>query len=307
MNSGFWQIQMDESDRYKTAFVTPFGHYEWNVMPFGLKNAPSEFQNIVNEIFNPYSHFSIVYIDDVLIFSQTLEQHWKHLHKFLEIVKTNGLVVSAKKIKLFQTNVRFLGFNICWSQISPIDRVIQFADKFPDQILDKSQLQRFLGSLNYVSDFYQNLRKQCKPMFDRLQNNHPPWSTIHTEIVKQIKVHVKTLPCLGINSVDSFKIVETDASDIGYGGILKQRFEIDRIAKYVYNDLPHDSAPHPTSPTSSTRSSLSVEGKSKSELQEIARQLIIQASQMDGDEDNDNDSPSSSSCQPMQSPTKPKR
>ncbi|CAL8088262.1 unnamed protein product [Prunus armeniaca] len=209
--------------RYKTAFVTPFGHYEWNVMLFGLKNAPSEFQNIMNEIFNPYNHFSIVYIDDVLIFSESIEQHWKHLHKFLQIVKQNGLVVSAKKIKLFQTNIRFLGFNICQSQISPIDRVIQFADKFPDQILDKSQLQRFLGSLNYVSDFYKNLRKQCKPLFDRLQSNPPPWSTIHTEVVKQIKTHVKTLPCLGIPSVDSFKIVETDASDIGYGGILKQR------------------------------------------------------------------------------------
>ncbi|BBG93113.1 LRR and NB-ARC domains-containing disease resistance protein [Prunus dulcis] len=71
-----------EHDRYKTAFVTPFGHYEWNVMPFGLKNAPSEFQNIMNEIFNTYSHFSIVYIDDVLIFSESIEQHWKHLHTF---------------------------------------------------------------------------------------------------------------------------------------------------------------------------------------------------------------------------------
>ncbi|CAL9024213.1 unnamed protein product [Prunus brigantina] len=101
MKSDFWQIQITESDRYKTAFVTPFGHYEWNVMPFGLKNAPSEFQNIMNEIFNPYSHFSIVYIDDVLIFSESIEQHWKHLHKFLQIVNHNGLVVSAKKIKLF--------------------------------------------------------------------------------------------------------------------------------------------------------------------------------------------------------------
>ncbi|CAL2239635.1 unnamed protein product [Prunus armeniaca] len=79
------------------------------------------------------------------------------------------------------------------SQIGPIDRVIQFADKFPDQIFDKSQLQR-------------------------LQSNPPPSSSAHTEIVKQIKIHVKALPCLGIPSVDSFKIVETDASDIGYGG-----------------------------------------------------------------------------------------
>ena len=67
------------------------------------------------------------------------------------------------------------------------------------------------------------MRKQCKPLFDRLQSNPPPWSNVHTSLVKQIKSHVKTLPCLGIPTVDAFKIVETDASNIGYGGILKQR------------------------------------------------------------------------------------
>ena len=67
------------------------------------------------------------------------------------------------------------------------------------------------------------MRKQCKPLFDRLQNNPPPWSNVHTSLVKQIKSHVKTLPCLGISIVDAFKIIETDATDIGYGGILKQR------------------------------------------------------------------------------------
>ena len=129
MKSGFWQIQIHENDKYKTAFVTPFGHYEWNVMPFGLKNAPSEFQNIMNDIFNQYSHFSIVY-------SKSIDEHWKHLHLFSRIIKSN---------------VRFLGYNIHRSTIQPIDPVIQFAEKFPDQIIDKTQLQRFLGSLNYVS------------------------------------------------------------------------------------------------------------------------------------------------------------
>jgi len=65
---GFWQIQIKEIDRYKTTFTVPFGQYEWNVMSFGLKNAPSEFQKIMNDIFNSYSKFFIVYIDDVLIF-----------------------------------------------------------------------------------------------------------------------------------------------------------------------------------------------------------------------------------------------
>jgi hypothetical protein len=81
-------------------------------MPFGLKNAPSEFQNIMNDIFNHFFHFTIVYIDDVLLFSKSIEEHWKHLNAFLETIKHNDLVVSASKIKLFQTKIRFLGFDI---------------------------------------------------------------------------------------------------------------------------------------------------------------------------------------------------
>ncbi|KAI8571492.1 hypothetical protein RHMOL_Rhmol01G0124200 [Rhododendron molle] len=223
LKSGFWQIQLHPDDCYKTAFTTPFGHYEWNVMPFGLKNAPSEFQNIMNEIFNPFSHFIIVYIDDVLIFSKSIDDHWKHLNSFVQTIKHNGLVISAPKIKLFQTKIRFLGYDIHQSTITPISRAIQFADKFPDEILDKNQLQRFLGSLNYIAEFYKDLRKICQPLFDRLKTNPPPWSSTHSDIVRKIKQYVKTLPCLGIPTVNSFKIIQTDASEIGYGGILLQR------------------------------------------------------------------------------------
>ena len=116
----------------------------------------------------------------------------------------------------------FLVYDISKEQIDPIDKAIQFANKFLDVIVDKTQLQRFLGSLNYIADFHKDLRKQCKPLFDRLQSDPPPWTDIHTSLVKQIKSHVKTLPFLGIPIVNAFKIVEIDAFDIGYGGILKQ-------------------------------------------------------------------------------------
>lgn len=148
----------------------------------------------MNEILEPISHFSIIYIDDVLIFSKSIEEHWKHLNAFLEIIKVNGLVVSITNIKLFQNKVRFLGYNIYQWMINPID--IQFVDKFLDVILDKTQLQRFLGSLNYVVEFYQNLRKQCKPLFDRLKDSPPPWTQVHTSTIQEIKKYVKTLPYL---------------------------------------------------------------------------------------------------------------
>ena len=223
LKSGFWQIQISKEDRYKTAFTTPFGHYEWNVVPFGLKNAPIDFQNIMNQIFNPFSHFIIVYIDDILVYSNSIDEHWKHLTSFFNTIKTNGLVLSPSKCSLFQTKIRFLGHTIQNGKIKPIDRAIEFANKFPDEILDKTQLQRFLGSLNYIGEFYKDLRKQCKPLFERLQNNPSPWTNIHTSIVQDIKKYVKTLPCLGIANPSAYKIVETDASDIGFGGILKQR------------------------------------------------------------------------------------
>ena len=108
---------------------------------FGLRNAPSEFQNIMNDIFNPYTHFTIVYIDDVFVYSNSIDQNFKHLHTFLHVIKKNRLVVSASKMKLFQTKIRFLGHDIYPDTTRLIARAIEFKDKFPDEIKDKTQLQ----------------------------------------------------------------------------------------------------------------------------------------------------------------------
>ncbi|KAA0038027.1 Enzymatic polyprotein [Cucumis melo var. makuwa] len=222
MKSGFWQIQIHPSDRYKTTFNVPFGQFQWNVMPFGLKNAPSEFQKIMNDIFNQYQEFTIVYIDDVLVFSNTVDQHFKHLRVFLNVIKSNGLVVSQPKIKLFQTKIRFLGYEINQGIIKPIQRSLEFVDKFPDEIQDKTQLQRFLGCVNYMGDFIRDLRSICLPLYDRLKKNPKPWTDEHTRAVQSIKSLAKSIPCLSFVDEQAKLIIDTDASDIGYGGILKQ-------------------------------------------------------------------------------------
>ena len=105
-----------------------------------------------------------------------MEQHFKHLETFQNIVKENGLVISTPKIKLFQTRIRLLGFEIYQDMIKPIQRSIEFGSKFPDEIKDKTQLQRFLGSPNYVSDFYLNLRTTIKLLFSRLKKTPKPWT-----------------------------------------------------------------------------------------------------------------------------------
>jgi len=142
-------------------------------MPQGLKNAPSEFQNIMNDIFSPYMKFSIVYLDDVLIFSKNINKHTQHLDEFIKIIKENELVVSAKKIKIFQTKIRFLGYEIYQGIITPMQRSLEFPEKFLDEIKEKQQLQRFLGCVNYIADFIPNIRIICAPLYSRLRKNQP--------------------------------------------------------------------------------------------------------------------------------------
>ena len=101
-------------------------------MSFGLKNAPLEFQNIMNDIFNNHTRFFIVYINDVLIFSNLIEQRFQHVRIFQKIIKENELVISAPKMKPFQTQIRFLGFEIYQGKIKPIHRATNFANKFPN-------------------------------------------------------------------------------------------------------------------------------------------------------------------------------
>ena len=88
-------------------------------------------------------------------------------------------------MNIFQTKVRFLGHYIENGEINPIDRCIEFANKFPDKILDKTQLQRFLGSLNYIAPYYKDLSKDTSILYDKLKKNPPEWSNEHTNIIKK--------------------------------------------------------------------------------------------------------------------------
>uniref|UniRef100_M1DZ48 Uncharacterized protein n=1 Tax=Solanum tuberosum TaxID=4113 RepID=M1DZ48_SOLTU len=108
-------------------------------------------------------------------------------------------------------------------------QAIEFSSKFPNEIPDKTQLQRFLGSLNYVADFIPKVRKTCEPLYKRLRKNPIPWGDEQTQAVIKVKTLVQTIPCLGIPNPDAYMIVETDASDAGYGGILKQKIDLESM------------------------------------------------------------------------------
>jgi len=218
-------------------------------MPQGLKNAPSEFQNIMNDILYPYMKISIVYLDDVLIFSKYITEHINHLNTFIKLMKENGLVVSVRKRKIFQTKTRFLGSEIDQNTITPIQRSLEFTSNFPNEIKDKQQLQRFLGCVKYIENFIPKIKIICAPLFKRFRKYPPLWSEEMTQTIIKVKELVKKLPCLGIPNPKAFLIVEIDASEVGYRGILKQRAQEsskEQIVRY------HSSIWHPTQQKYST-------------------------------------------------------
>ena len=154
--NGFWQIRLDEDSKPWTAFSCLCGLYEWNVMPFGLKNAPQTFQRMIDRIFSKYS-FILVYIDDILVFSKTFHEHINHLELVFEELINNGLVVSRKKIKLFKNQIKFLGLELENGQVKLQEHIVQKINNFSNKLEDLKTLQSFLGLLNYARPYIKNL------------------------------------------------------------------------------------------------------------------------------------------------------
>ena len=146
LKSGFYQIGIEAKDRFKTAFVVPHGQYQWKVLPFGINNAPSEFQKRMEDIFRE-KKWALVYIDDILICSKNLQEHLKHLQEFYSLVFKHGLVLSKSKMEIGKKDIEFLGYKISKGQVILQEHVLKVFSHLPNQILEKVQLQRFLGSL----------------------------------------------------------------------------------------------------------------------------------------------------------------
>ena len=205
--SGFWQVRLDEDSKPWTAFSCPCGLYEWNVMPFGLKNAPQIFQRMMDRIFGKYS-FILVYIDDILVFSKNFHEHIKHLELVFEELINNGLIVSRKKIKLFKNQIEFLGLELENGQVKLQEHIVQKINNFSDKLEDLKTLQSFLGLLNYARPYIKNLSQLAGPLYSKTKiTGQKYFNQEDIKLVQKIKELVKNLPTLHLPLESEYKII----------------------------------------------------------------------------------------------------
>ncbi len=162
--SGYYQIRIAEEDIPKTAFSTPFGHFEWRVLPMGLTNAPSSFMRAMNTVFEPYlQDFVLVYLDDILIMSKTPDQHLVHLRRVFEKLREYRFQVKLSKCKFLKDQIKYLGHILSKDGVRPdpgkVQTLLDWA--MPDTALG---MQQFLGLANYFRKFIPNYSRIAAPL-----------------------------------------------------------------------------------------------------------------------------------------------
>ena len=237
--SGFWQIRVHDNSQEKTAFATPFGSFEFRVMPFGLKNAPSVFQRLMQQVLsgvNPENGPSFVaaYIDDLLIFSVSLQEHLDHLRKVIHRLREVGLKVNPGKCQFTRREVEYLGHIITPEGLKPNNKLVEAVrDYSPPKTVQ--QLRRFLGLASYYRRFVNQFAKVVEPLHRLTCKNVVfEWSQECQAAFQGLKKKLVTPPVLAYPNFDVDFILETDASHQRLGTVLSQRQEDGKLHPIAY-------------------------------------------------------------------------
>jgi hypothetical protein len=223
LKSGFHQVAMHPESIPWTAFWVPQGLFEWLVMPFGLKNAPAIFQRKMDNCFRGTEDFIAVYIDDILVFSETEKEHEAHIRHMLDICIKHGLVLSPTKMKIGQRKVEFLGAIIENGQVKLQPNIIKKVCDFKMDLLEtKTGLRSWLGLLNYARPYMPNLGKLLGPLYAKVSpTGERRFNREDRKLLSSIIEQIKNLPDLELPPQDSHIIIESDGCMNGWGGICK--------------------------------------------------------------------------------------
>lgn len=223
LKSGYWQIPVKEEDKCKTAFVAHCGLFEFNVMPSGLSNVPATFQRIINNIFSDfYNKFSITYLDDILIYSTTFEEHLEHIKKVLQKIIVYNLKINFSKSEFFNESIAYLGYKISQIGIQISEEKINAIRNIPIP-KNTTSLQSFIGLMSYFRKFIPNFATQCFPLTLLLRKNQKfKWEKNEQVTYENLKEQLMREPILSFPNFNEQFIVTIDASINGLGAMLSQ-------------------------------------------------------------------------------------
>ncbi|CAH1969923.1 unnamed protein product [Acanthoscelides obtectus] len=223
MAQGYYQVPVASDSINKTALVTPDGHYEFVRMPFEIANAPGTFQKMVNNVLGNLRYETVaVYLDDILIPSDTVEQGLQVLRQVLELFAKANLKLNIDKCSFFQTQIDFLGYEISELGIRPGDRKVRAVADFKDPT-NIHELRQFLGLSSYFRKFIKDHAKIVAPLTTLLRKNVPwSWESEHKQAVSKIKDILINKPILKIYDPEAKTELHTDACSKGIGSMLLQ-------------------------------------------------------------------------------------
>eukprot|EP00253_Pinus_taeda_P032966 PITA_32966 len=219
LRSGYHQIRIKDEDIAKTTFRTRYGHYEFVVFPFGLTNAPATFMCLMNGIFHPYlDQFVLIFIDDILIYSCTIEEHHEHLRIVLQTLREHQLYAKFSKCDFFKAEIQYLGHVITKDGIAVDPEKIKAIMEWPVP-KDVADVRSFMGLAGYYRRFVEGFSKVAFPITSLQKKGKLfHWTPNCQKSFEQLKHLLTTAPILSIADPNKDYVVCTDASKEGLGG-----------------------------------------------------------------------------------------
>ncbi|GFV48617.1 retrovirus-related Pol polyprotein from transposon 297 [Trichonephila clavipes] len=239
LRSGYWQIEIDEADREKTTFITPEGLYEFKVMPFGLCNAPATFERMMDNLLRHFKWtMCLCYLDDIIVFSETFEDHLIRLRLVLKCLQEAGLKLNSKKCLFAAQDVKILGHLVSSNGVRPDPDKIKAVRHFPTP-KNIHDIRSFLGLCSYFRRFIKGFCYLAEPLQSLLKSGVEfHWGPEEVEAFSSLKKALTSDPVLGMYDERASAEIHTDASGYGIGAVLVQiQNNVEKVIAYASRTL----------------------------------------------------------------------